>query len=179
MNNECTSCGFSIDFCVCESRLVKRVSRPYNIYQTDQLLKQRNKLIKSIANDDYGLSEDEATLILMYFQWNKEDFDLLWWDDPEGIREKCGLDISASNKNILSKMNIPESSKFCLVCYAEEDLFALSCGHHLCKYCWEDYLKLKTEDFLVTLSTTCPQEKCPLVVPERIFFKYLENIQKH
>ena len=153
--------------------------RPYNIYQIDQLLKQRKNLIRSIANEDYGLSEDEATLILMYFKWNKEDFDLLWTKDKTDIRIECGIDISEASKIVLSGMNIPDSSKFCLVSYSEEDLFALTCGHHLCKYCWEDYLKLKTEDFLVTLSTTCPQKKCPLVVPERIFFKYLENIQKH
>ena len=114
-------------------------------------------------------------MILRFFQWNKEDFDLQWWDEQENIRIKCGLAISDEQMKVLSNMNIPDSNKFCLICYSETYLLALSCGHHFCKFCWEDYLKYKTEDFLIVLSATCPQEKCPLIVPEGIFYKFLQN----
>ncbi len=157
--------------------MIKKFSRPYHILKTDEILKQRNSLISSIANEDYCLSEDEAILILMYFQWNKEDFDLFWWDDMEGIREKSGLEISETNRSKLAQLNIPDSTSTCLVCYSDENLKSLSCGHHFCSFCWTDYLKVKSEDFLITLSTTCLQEMCPLIVPESFFFKYLGNDQ--
>jgi len=150
----------------------------FRVTDSSGIMKKRDLLISQIGSNDYGLSKEDATLLLMYFQWSKDSFDLKWWDNQESIRIKSGIAISKQDQLVLKSHNIPDSSKFCLICYSDEDLYALSCKHHFCSYCWTDYLKVKTEDFLVSLSSTCPQKDCPLIVPESLFFKYLKNDPK-
>ena len=186
----CYTCNNPHSYCTCgddslslqktESSNEHKMSSNLNFRVTDSsgIIKQRNSLINQVGSPDYGLTKDEAALILMFFQWSKDSFDLRWWDNQESIKIKSGVAISKNDALLLKNMKIPNSSKACLICYMDEDLLALSCKHHFCGYCWTEYLKVKTEDFLVSLSSTCPQKGCPLIVPESLFFKYLKNDHK-
>jgi len=179
---DCNICYNPSSYCTCDKNLnLEKIlsaedissSGDYRVLDNTGILKQRNYAINSIATINYNLSVEEATLILIYFRWSKDSFDLNWWDKQDEIRINCGLAMSKKSILDLKSLNIPDSSKFCLICYDDQDLFALSCKHHFCKVCWVDYLKYKTDDFLVSLSTTCPQQHCPLIVPETLFTKYL------
>ncbi len=182
-DNTCRNCGFSYDCCDCnqlekkesEDLMVPSYTGNYRSMDTKGILKQREYLINSIGNDGYGLTKEEATLIFISLNWSKDTFDLNWWDKQEKKKKKSGLIIDKKAEKLLKSHDIPDSSTFCLVCYCDEKLFSLSCKHHFCAYCWTDYLKLKSDDFLCALSTTCLQKDCPLIVPESIFFKFLKG----
>lgn len=179
----CSSCNNTSYYCSCndlEKKVSEDLSQPvtgqnFRVFDTSGVLKQRNYLINSIANDSYGLSQEEATLILIYFQWSKDSFDLNWWDKQDEIKNKSGITISKKSEELLKKQKIPDSTKMCLVCYCDGELESLACKHNFCSFCWRDYLKVKTEDFLVSLSSTCLQKDCPLIIPEKFFYKYLSN----
>ena len=43
------------------------------------------------------------------------------------------------------------------------------CMHYLCKDCFEGYAESKVTDGVEAVLSVCPEQKCKMIVPERIF----------
>lgn len=134
----------------------------YMILKEDQLLKEREKIIKETI-ELISLGRDEAILVLIFFNWSIDSIQDKWFDDVGKNSIKCGIKLKENNK--LSK------SKECLICFTpySSSFKSLKCNHNFCADCWNEYLSVKIEDFLTCLSSTCPQSGCNLIVPESIF----------
>ena len=51
----------------------------------------------------------------------------------------------------------------------EEFTHLPDCGHGLCNYCYAGYLQSKVSDGVECALTVGPEQKCGMVVPERLF----------
>ncbi len=150
-------------------------SLSYQVIKTIDLNKLRDQIIKE-AMEYLCLSRDETTTVLINYQWNMEKIRDQWYENVDENKIKCGIELSQKNLDFFIKGKIESNSNYCLVCYSDlnnEDSFSLLCKHNFCKDCWTDHLNSKTEDILIMVSTTCPQQGCPLIVPETFFRKYL------
>lgn len=154
-------------------------SSSYLIFKEDQLMKERDFIIKQAMNFTES-TIDEAILILIYFKWSMEKLNDTWYDDPDGYKIKCGIKLSDSSRESLKRKKLKENNLDCLVCYDPIDLTSnfksLVCNHNFCSDCWKEYLKVKSEDALNCLSTPCLQESCNLLIPESFFFHYFKEI---
>lgn len=157
----------------------------YMILKEDQLIKERDSLIKQ-AMEFLDLSREDTILVLISFSWSFNKLQDEWYENPEGNKVRCGIEVninpstnsnnshSHNNKNQTKKVSAP-TTKNCLVCECPPDdtFSALKCNHNFCGDCWSQYLQVKSEDFLCSLSSPCPFHGCGLIVPEAFFFKYL------
>lgn len=117
------------------------------------------------------LSSDDALLLLIQNNWNKERIETFWFDDTEKNRVKFGLDLDKSLKlELLGK-------KECVVCCDKitSNSFALKCDHTFCSSCWKEYLEHKVDERLNTVFTTCMLKDCNVFVPYSIFQKFLSE----
>ena len=163
------------DYSIRESDNAFSRSLSYQVIRTVDLHKVREQLINE-AMEFLCLSKDETTLVMINYQWNMEKIRDLWYENVDGNKVKCGIGLSNSTLNFFKKEKILSSTKYCLVCFADYDkdtFYFLQCGHNFCNDCWSGHLESKTEDILTMISATCPQQGCPLVVPESIFRKFL------
>ncbi len=48
------------------------------------------------------------------------------------------------------------------------------CMHGLCTYCFTGYAESKVTDGVEAVLSVCPEEKCLMIVPERIFHQLLD-----
>lgn len=142
----------------------------------NELIKDRETIIAEAMENLY-LTKDEATIVLISYNWSMDKLLSVWYDNVDNNMITCGLVLSEEAKKQLLKENVLSNSNECLVCFDDdtENLVSLSCGHKFCKDCWEGYLKEKVEDILTTLTTTCPQKGCPLIVYESFFNRFLND----
>ena len=85
----------------------------------DDILKEREKMIQE-AMEKLFLERAQAILVLIYFEWNVDKFDL-WYEDVDNYRVKAGIELSPSNKELLKQRGVPENGDFCLTCYEEKN----------------------------------------------------------
>ena len=146
----------------------------------DELIKERDKVIKD-AMENLCLERDNAILALIYFNWNMDKLLTFWYNDVDGYKEKCGITLSKNSLKILNEKNIETNTNYCLICFDEkndenkDNFISLKCGHTFCNDCFLEYLKEKVKDILISLTSKCPQDKCSIIIPESLFFKYLSK----
>lgn len=148
----------------------------YSIIRAEDLEKLRNNLIQEC--EEYTcLDRDEATLLLISFQWNMDSLKDKWYEDTEENRRKCGLDFTKEALAVLMKKRVNQNNEECYICTAPRDntFFGLKCGHFFCGDCWVAYLENKLEDVLTCISSTCPQEGCNYVIPENVFKIFIKG----
>ena len=148
----------------------------YAIVKSTDLEKLRNNIIGECI-DFTCLSQEEATIVLIQYQWNMERIRDQWYEDVDENRKKCGLDL---NKNALDELKIKKvkpNNKECYICFTPIDntFFALNCNHFFCGDCWTNFLETKLEDILTCISSSCPQQGCNLIVPEKIFRQFINK----
>jgi len=123
------------------------------------------------------LSNEEATIILIQYQWNMERIRDQWYEDVDENEKKCGLKLNSVAIKFLEEKKVNSRNNNCLICDCSKDLtfFALNCSHFFCGDCWANYLENKLDDILTCISSSCPQQGCNLIVPENIYRKYLSE----
>jgi ariadne-1 len=148
----------------------------YLILKEDQLFHERDQIIKQ-AMEFCSLEKDDTTLVLIYFSWSLDKLRDNWYDNVELHSIKSGIEVSEGEKKLLLQKGIGVNNTDCLICYSPIDDYSsgLKCKHYFCSDCWREYLSVKAEDVLVSLSTLCPQKGCSLIVPESYFHNYIQN----
>ena len=129
-----------------------------------------NKII-----DEGGFSDDMARALLLKNNWNSGKAIKSFIEDMDYIRNTFGFEIGE---------NEPPSGDqeiTCTVCYCDyppaEFCFLPDCGHGLCNICYTGYLASKVGDGQEAVVTPCPEHKCNMIVPERMFQELLNQEQ--
>mmetsp|Transcript_136015 Transcript_136015/g.254197 ORF Transcript_136015/g.254197 Transcript_136015/m.254197 type:complete len:684 (+) Transcript_136015:73-2124(+) len=119
-----------------------------------------------------GLNKESATLLLLHFRWDATKARDRLLRDREATLAEAGIQLAAD------QTASDDASALCSVCFTDDATDCLSCGHGLCTDCWPQFLKCNLESGTVTgdncLHLKCPGERCPLVIPPRLFQKFLE-----
>lgn len=76
----------------------------------------------------------------------------------------------------------PDEPYLCPVCYMEypdaNDIYRLpDCGHSLCKECYRYHLSAKITEGPSAIFAFCPDAKCNMIVPPRVFAELLDDSQ--
>lgn len=148
----------------------------YEFIMKDQFEKERKNRIDEFLPYT-SLSEEEAELVLINYNWNLELLLNDWMDKMEKIKENSGLKQSKESVkkvyNFVKKNKITDS--ICPVCALEfeneNDYLNLGCGHKICTDCYREYLLSKLEEQMTLLSTKCPLNGCNFIVTSKIFKK--------
>jgi ariadne-1 len=148
----------------------------YSIVKASDLEKLRKNLIQE-CEEFTCLDREEATILLISYQWNMDSLKDKWYEDTEENRRRCGLDFTKEALNILNKKKVKQNNSECFICMAPRDstFFALNCQHNFCGDCWKGYLETRLEDILTCISSTCPQEGCNYIVPENVFRIFIKG----
>ena len=120
-----------------------------------------------------GLSEDMARALLLKNEWNVELAIKQFTEDYDYISKTFGFEIGQNEPPTDTTVDV-----LCPVCFCEypleEHTFLPDCGHGLCTYCFGGYLTSKVGDGVESVLTVCPQQKCNMIVPERLFKELCE-----
>eukprot|EP00611_Tribonema_gayanum_P000829 TRINITY_DN10622_c0_g1_i3.p1 TRINITY_DN10622_c0_g1~~TRINITY_DN10622_c0_g1_i3.p1 ORF type:complete len:409 (-),score=143.46 TRINITY_DN10622_c0_g1_i3:34-1260(-) len=128
-----------------------------------------------------NIPEDAATALLRFFSWNVEKLYDQFYANPESITAKVGitnadLGVSHAAAPVRTASGGGGSGKaagaalLCRICCENvPDAEALPCGHFFCEECWRGYLCNAIQQGPACVYTTCPEHKCPQIVPEDVF----------
>ena len=132
----------------------------------DKMTEQIEKVI-----EDLGVAEDLARALLMKNKWSADKAIQAILNDPDYIEKTFKFSMNDEEEECKS------ADKTCGVCFCEygsdEWVEIDTCGHGLCMYCYTGYLESKLRDGKESIFTYCPDEKCNMLVPERIFKELL------
>jgi ariadne-1 len=148
----------------------------YSIVKASDLEKLRSILIQE-CEEFTCLDREEATILLISYQWNMDSLKDKWYEDTEENRRRCGLDFTKEALTTLNKKKVKQNNSDCYICMAPKDstFYALKCQHYFCGDCWKGYLESRLEDILTCISSTCPQEGCNFTVPENAFRLFIKG----
>ena len=157
----------------------KNVNMDYELLKQDQLEKKRNAQIEEFQQLS-SLSKDEASIVLINYNWNYDILQNIWFENTINIKIKCGIEQSQESKNELIKFfkKTKLTPNQCLVCECDltnEDKMGLKCLHNLCQDCFVQYCYTRLEDPLTIISTPCPLKGCNLIVGESLFKQCFKN----
>jgi ariadne-1 len=108
-------------------------------------LEDMKKLIEKKVEDLselLGTKFDETLILFHHFKWSRDHLENSeWFSDMEKIRKLAGLDpIVVENKTLITEdLTCP----ICLVTDHKDEFDSLSCGHHICKSCWSNFINEK------------------------------------
>ena len=87
------------------------------------------------------------------------------------------MDIDEGKQNV--QKNKAEDQFTCEVCYDDievKDMVQMEdCGHRLCSECFQAYLESKVAAGPDVVFATCPDQKCKMIVPTRLFKLLLDE----
>lgn len=119
-----------------------------------------------------GVSDDLARAMLLKNGWNADLVLRHFAEDCDYIKNTFGFELGAI------ELPTGENDVLCPVCFCEYPLaectFLQDCGHGLCTYCYTGYLGSKVTDGIESVLSVCPEQKCNMLVPERLFVELLE-----
>ena len=133
-----------------------------------------------------GIIQPEvASILLRYYEWNKEKLTEKYMDNPTGVNVEAGISAlpisprpTASGPSRSTRRTIPASAKskkslsvegpfVCPICFDDTQTrtLALSCSHKFCTECWSAYAtnKIRSEG---EFKITCMAEDCTLVATD-------------
>ncbi|CDH50400.1 ring finger protein [Lichtheimia corymbifera JMRC:FSU:9682] len=161
---------------VCFDTEDRREKKAYEVdyvaHNTIHLRRIQNVQIDQVVNI-LGLANQEAAILLRYFQWNKEKLFERYTDSPEKVLESAGL-VDAVEKDRQVAPTLPakrvKNSFTCEICFDDDpdmETTALSCEHRFCNTCYEHYLRQKIIEEGECRNIQCPQDKCNRIVDEK------------
>lgn len=149
----------------------------WRILEQSELFGNRSERIAEIQ-ELLSFTYEQATLACVYFNWDTEAIRDTWFNDPNLIYN-AGIELSPESLKQTLAAGGEQNTEECLVCY--EDLtngcVSLSCKHNFCKDCFGEHVKVKCEDWLTSISSTCPQKGCNVIIPEKVFYAFLNEQQ--
>ena len=135
----------------------------FSVLDGDQVEKLMARKTRD-ASELLGLTQDEAALVLMYFNWNASRLQEQYFLDVDKYRRLSGVDLDGGG----SKVQQAEEAGDCVICFDSvkpSETATLNCGHGpFCHGCYQDYLTEKVRDHGATaiLSTSCMGQDCSL-----------------
>ncbi|CAA7039787.1 unnamed protein product [Microthlaspi erraticum] len=122
--------------------------------------------IRRNQRDDIGrvsvlsISEVEASVLLLHYNWNVSKVSDEWFADEERVRKTVGI--------LKEGPSVPKSKKVkCGICfewYRPKEIVSIVCGHSFCSTCWTGYIRTSINDGPGCLMLKCPQPACTAAV---------------
>lgn len=129
-----------------------------------------------------GLSDQEAAILLRYFQWNKEKLFERYMDDPTKVQKAAGITNENTDRRQTTASIVPakraRSDFVCEICYDDNpdmETAALSCGHRFCTSCYRQYLTQKIQDEGESRLIQCPESQCKVLVDEKTVLNLVDK----
>eukprot|EP00421_Protoceratium_reticulatum_P016670 CAMPEP_0168381210 /NCGR_PEP_ID=MMETSP0228-20121227/12759_1 /TAXON_ID=133427 /ORGANISM="Protoceratium reticulatum, Strain CCCM 535 (=CCMP 1889)" /LENGTH=634 /DNA_ID=CAMNT_0008394301 /DNA_START=45 /DNA_END=1949 /DNA_ORIENTATION=- len=137
----------------------------------DKLQQVQQDLIRRVAAETC-LDRCIVELVLLHLRWDEEAL-------LEQIKVDANALLAAAGAALPATEQISEAGPgLCSVCFVDEAVGCLPCGHGLCEDDWHNFLKCNLESGTVTgencLHLRCPGELCKLKVPSSRFQRFLQ-----
>eukprot|EP00927_Polykrikos_kofoidii_P074248 TRINITY_DN70234_c0_g1_i1.p1 TRINITY_DN70234_c0_g1~~TRINITY_DN70234_c0_g1_i1.p1 ORF type:complete len:644 (-),score=111.16 TRINITY_DN70234_c0_g1_i1:74-2005(-) len=137
----------------------------------DDLSKKQDEIICK-CSVRHGLSWSDAALLLLHAKWDDELLSRRLETDRHEIYAAAGVVPHTVG-------SVKHSPALCCVCFVDEAVSCLPCGHGLCADDWPGFLKCNLDSGTVSgkncLRLRCPGDRCRLHVPPHVFEKFLEE----
>lgn len=142
-------------------------------------LSRRQETIVLRISASSQLEPSVVELLLLHLEW---DHELLLRRLLDGEHKKLLVAAGAAtcadeSTATASARTAMQRSQLCSACFASDAVSCLPCGHGLCIEDWPSFLKCNLDSGTVSgencLRLKCPGERCPLLVPSRVFREFL------
>ncbi|XP_019107942.2 probable E3 ubiquitin-protein ligase ARI8 isoform X3 [Beta vulgaris subsp. vulgaris] len=137
--------------------------KPYKVITEAAVRHCQERDIKNIS-DILSITKDEASLLLLHFDWNANAVLDEWFTNGQKLREELGL----TDVPMDVAMESPDAKDVtCGICsgnFSRHLVAAASCGHIFCNTCWTGYIGTSIKDGLACLKLRCPDSSCNTAV---------------
>lgn len=152
----------------------------FDATSADDMATLRDDLNSRIAHVsvEAGISKSASCIALHAHKFLKDETIAALRSDRSGTLKSCGI-LCRSDPEVAHNMEIDEggAALSCEICYnddvAQQDAYAMPCGHTFCRSCWNIYLNTAFEiGGGGALTATCPQHDCG----ERVMYEDIESV---
>ncbi|MBA0565871.1 hypothetical protein Golob_010726 [Gossypium lobatum] len=123
-----------------------------------------------------SISKNEASSLLLHYNWSVSNIFDSWFADEKAAREKAGLFLEPLIES-------PDhGSSICVICFEDypcDGTKSTSCGHRYCNDCWSSYIKTAIADGPQSLLLTCPHPSCRAAVGEDMVGLFASEKEKN
>ena len=135
----------------------------YEIIENAEIVSMIKKLVKR-ESENLCIDEGNTSLLLKAFEWSADKLENKYFEDPEVILKQ---------EEIIVEKVESESEGCCDICFEEEKLIGLNCGHNYCRDCWKERIKTMLDQVGgEIINTNCMQKGCNC----RVNYKLIEEI---
>ncbi|KAL9190222.1 hypothetical protein ACHAXT_007433 [Thalassiosira profunda] len=131
-----------------------------------------------------GVPACAAAILLREHKWAKERLFQSFFDNPEKVKEKCGVLARCQSPGASGEGNPntpptrstrstakPQSRKHCEICldedgFDDDEMIRMPCGHEFCETCWYGYISNAMEKGPVCVRESCPESGCKELITE-------------
>ncbi|OWZ63510.1 hypothetical protein AYX15_04541 [Cryptococcus neoformans] len=143
----------------------------YTVYDLKEIIGMQKKMIDEVAAL-LVIPASTAAALLRHFNWNTEKLQEVFWTEPDATLLAAGLSPPSSPSTSTQPLPGSQSGSFeCPICFtdyegksAQQDTFAMGCGHRFCKACWGEYLTGKIKEEGESGRIQCMESGCKRVV---------------
>ncbi len=132
----------------------------FSVLDGEQVEKLMARKIKDAA-ELLGVTDDEAALVLMYFDWNTSRLQEQYFLDVDKYRMRAGIDVGDKPP----QKAVGGDCSICFDAVNQSETASLNCSHGpFCKACYADYLHEKVLNYGAQgiLLSNCMGRQCPL-----------------
>ncbi|CAH8330975.1 unnamed protein product [Eruca vesicaria subsp. sativa] len=151
----------------------KRSQISYLVLKEEDISKHQKINIEQVSTV-LSISQVEAIVLLLHYQWNVSKVEDEWFTDEEKVRELVGIlnKIVAAN---LSDRRVNIECGICFESYPHKEVATVSCGHPYCNDCWTGYITTSINDGPVCLMVKCPEPSCSAVACQDMINKVIAD----
>ncbi|KAA6376277.1 MAG: putative RING/U-box superfamily protein, partial [Streblomastix strix] len=148
------------DYEVEEEDYLMHEQQPFTFVKRVDLQKDLDKLISEVSIL-FSKSADEATLLLIQYNWKTEKLTNAFFANSEICLKSAGIFTSGSIPSQWIKAQQKEQN--CPICYCPIESgqeVQLQCGHRFCSYCISMHINTQFLGGSSSISIGCPEIKC-------------------
>jgi ariadne-1 len=138
---------------------------------TDELRPVMNDRIRKAA-EVLGAPPVAAAIILREHEWEKERMFQSFFDDPDRVKEKCGVLARCRHSGDAGfNTRVTAKQRICEICMNEDgfepdEMIGMPCGHEFCETCWHGFICSALDKGPRCVRETCPQVGCNELITE-------------
>ncbi|CAH2073008.1 unnamed protein product [Thlaspi arvense] len=140
--------------------------------------------IRRNQKDDIGqvstvlsLSEVEASILLLHYQWSVSKVNDEWFADEERVRSSAGI-LEAPRRPRPAATRKKVRCGICFESYPPREIVLVACGHPFCSACWTGYITTAINDGPGCLMIKCPEPSCSCAVGQDMVEKLASKESK-
>ncbi|XP_021765172.1 probable E3 ubiquitin-protein ligase ARI10 [Chenopodium quinoa] len=108
------------------------------------------------------LSRNEAAILLQHFKWDVNRATEEWFAYEKKVRKAVGLFVSPVVETPTDAVVI--ACRLCRAEFPRDLVFSVSCGHQICRSCWEGNIRDTSIDEPRCFKLRCPEISCDAAV---------------